>query len=663
MDKHTSSFEIDDNRQELLLEQGRIPMHELLQDSSRDSFSETSGPSRTNSRNGPRLPTPLSIGTNSNDSTIDPASSSSASAAVNNGFRRYSMGDSGAESGSDTTALPSNQHIKRTSSFHSKQKTISESKEDDHVHFHSHVSFDPDNLKNQQHSSNHKPSRSPPATPTLGFSSSSGHEGSYASNGLRKPGQDNNSDHDESDVDLDFGFSRRDYQDDHDFHDDSSTKVPLVSYKSQNQKTSSTKGGSRSKTTQPRRQGDYNRISNDSYRSSDHSMERDDEDDEGDVDFGQEEETVGMVSGNRTNRMGIGNRNGQGQGHAEIEAKLPDHGGSLFSSFLNMANSIIGADWTVGLLVHSAKLSGRTTYQDLLMFCFGKGGLIAISIFQFIFAFGVLISFPLSLYRDISKLAKTSAIAMVALVVIIIAVVIEGPRAPEEIRGDPTLVWTFVRPEVFQSIGVISFAFVCHHNSFLIFGSLQKPTINRVKLVTHMSMMVSLLACLILALSGFIAFSDKTQGNILNNFPSDNLIINIARFCFGVNMFTTLPLEAFVCREVIETYYFPGAPFSAKRHFLITTGLVGVALVIALLTCNLGFVLEVTGGFSATALAFILPPLCYLKLASGPTWSVKKIPHIACLLFGIAVMVLSTFFSLQHFLAPVDEGVTSTCSV
>lgn len=69
----------------------------------------------------------------------------------------------------------------------------------------------------------------------------------------------------------------------------------------------------------------------------------------------------------------------------------------------------------------------------------------------------VLISFPLSLYRDISKLAKTSAVAMVALVVIIIAVVIEGPRASMEIRGDPDAVWSFARPEVFQSIGVISF--------------------------------------------------------------------------------------------------------------------------------------------------------------------------------------------------------------
>jgi sodium-coupled neutral amino acid transporter 11 len=99
-----------------------------------------------------------------------------------------------------------------------------------------------------------------------------------------------------------------------------------------------------------------------------------------------------------------------------------------------------------------------------------------------------------------------------------------------------------------------------------------------------------------------------------------------------------------------------------KRHVVITTGLVGIALVIALLTCNLGFVLEVTGGFSATALAFILPPSCYLKLASGPVMSIQKLPYLACLGFGIAVMILSTFFSLQHFMEPKDPAA-STCAI
>jgi sodium-coupled neutral amino acid transporter 11 len=49
---------------------------------------------------------------------------------------------------------------------------------------------------------------------------------------------------------------------------------------------------------------------------------------------------------------------------------------------------IHGLDWTVRLLVTDAKLSGQKTYQSLIDFCYGKTGLWAISIFQFIFAYG-----------------------------------------------------------------------------------------------------------------------------------------------------------------------------------------------------------------------------------------------------------------------------------
>lgn len=78
-------------------------------------------------------------------------------------------------------------------------------------------------------------------------------------------------------------------------------------------------------------------------------------------------------------------------------------------------------------------------------------------------------------------------------------------------------------------------------------------------------------------MAGFLIFSDKTQGNILNNFPAvrfiplssplllinvllfkDNTFINVARFAFGLNMFTTLPLELFVCREA--SIYLPNQP-------------------------------------------------------------------------------------------------------
>jgi sodium-coupled neutral amino acid transporter 11 len=88
---------------------------------------------------------------------------------------------------------------------------------------------------------------------------------------------------------------------------------------------------------------------------------------------------------------------------------------------MNMANSIIGAgiigqpyafrqaglltgiillivltitvDWTIRLIVINSKLSGSNSFQGTVEHCFGKPGLIAISIAQWAFAFGGMVAF------------------------------------------------------------------------------------------------------------------------------------------------------------------------------------------------------------------------------------------------------------------------------
>lgn len=47
--------------------------------------------------------------------------------------------------------------------------------------------------------------------------------------------------------------------------------------------------------------------------------------------------------------------------------------------------------------------------------------------------------------------------------------------------------------------------------------------------VTHLSTTVSMLACLTMALAGYFNFGSLTKGNVLNNFPTDNTMVNIAR--------------------------------------------------------------------------------------------------------------------------------------
>lgn len=99
--------------------------------------------------------------------------------------------------------------------------------------------------------------------------------------------------------------------------------------------------------------------------------------------------------------------------------------------------------------------------------------------------------------------------------------------------------------------------------------------------------------------------------------------------CFGLNMLTTLPLEAFVCREVMTLYYFPTDPFDPNRHLIFTTSLVVTAMTLSLFTCDLGIVFELVGATSACALAYILPPLCYLKLSTRKSWETVSLCFFA----------------------------------
>ncbi|KAF7618344.1 hypothetical protein AFLA_007241 [Aspergillus flavus NRRL3357] len=394
-------------------------------------------------------------------------------------------------------------------------------------------------------------------------------------------------------------------------------------------------------------------------------------------------------------------------------------------AFMNMANSIIGAgiigqpyalrqagmlmgltllvaltvavDWTIRLIVINSKLSGADSYQATMQHCFGKSGLIAISIAQWAFAFGGMIAFciivgdtiphvlgslfpslrdmsflwlltdrravivllvlgisyPLSLYRDIAKLAKASTLALLSMVVILVAVLTQGFRVPSESRGEVKSLM-IVNSGFFQAVGVISF----DHNSLLIYGSLKKPTLDRFARVTHYSTGVSLAMCLTMGISGFLFFGSQTQGNVLNNFPSDNIIVNVARFCLGLNMLTTLPLEAFVCREVMTTYYFSDEPFNMNRHIIFTSALVVSAMTMALITCDLGAVFELIGATSAAALAYIFPPLCYIKLSNASRKA--KIPAYLCIVFGITVMGVSLLQAIAKMIR--NEGGVGTCS-
>lgn len=356
-------------------------------------------------------------------------------------------------------------------------------------------------------------------------------------------------------------------------------------------------------------------------------------------------------------------------------------------------------DWTLRLIIVNTKLSGAKTYTGFVTANYGKVGKVVVLLSQGLFAFGgsvgfsviigdtiphvvrsifadsvasskvvnfilsrnviifstiSFVAYPLALNRDISKLAKASGLAIFSMLIIIVIVVIRGPQMPDSLRGSISGMEWVLQGGLFKGISIISFAMVCHHNTTYVYDSIQKPTLDRFNAITHISCLISTILCAIMGLSGFLNFGSATKGNILNNFPSDDWIVNIARFCFGLNMLTTFPLEIYVIREVVKDLliiyhqvkyddpHYTIQRMSTSQFVTITTFVSFLPMTISLFTCNLGAVLELVGATSASMIAYILPPLCYDHMTKHDKTTRERLPCFLCIGFGFAVMFISS---------------------
>lgn len=363
-------------------------------------------------------------------------------------------------------------------------------------------------------------------------------------------------------------------------------------------------------------------------------------------------------------------------------------------------------DWTLRLIIINNKYSSKTSYQDTVEFCFGNKGKILILLAQGLFAYGgamafcviigdtiphvlksfiptenwfirlvlarnsviiiftACISFPLCLNRDISKLAKASMFALGGMLVIVSIVIFRGPLLPSTWKGSLTVTDFLIKPSIFQSVSVISFALVCHHNTTFIYHSMKNPTLDRFALLTHISCVVSLILCGIMGCVGFLTFKSNTKGNVLNNFPSDDVAANVARLLFGLNMLTTFPLEIFVVREIVKEFLVEkredntNNELPTNQHFIVTTLLVVSTMSVSLFTCNLGAILELVGGSSACLMAYILPPLCYIKMTGDGKSFKEKLPAYASIIFGVIVAILS---STQTIIGAIRNSDAEHC--
>eukprot|EP00730_Choanoeca_flexa_P019843 TRINITY_DN9705_c0_g1_i6.p1 TRINITY_DN9705_c0_g1~~TRINITY_DN9705_c0_g1_i6.p1 ORF type:complete len:450 (+),score=105.19 TRINITY_DN9705_c0_g1_i6:152-1501(+) len=377
---------------------------------------------------------------------------------------------------------------------------------------------------------------------------------------------------------------------------------------------------------------------------------------------------------------------------------------SMVGASANMINSIVGAgiigmpfalreagfgfgvilivvmgvitDFSVRVLVSSGVKVNKPNYQDLVLFALGPWGFRALSFGQFFFpllgmmAYGIIVGqtmpkvfnaiwgdsflddprvviviftftvmMPLSMLKKLEYLAKWSGLALFGVAVLILITCIEGNRlkhTPE--RGN---VNAFFQTRFVQAIGVMAFAYVMHHNCFLVYASIKDTSIDKFSKVTHVSVGTAAVLSVILGVGGFYAFGNGTKDDVLDNFPDDNRAANAARFFFALAIMLTYPIECFVAREVIENYFFSEQqPPTNLRHYGVSFALCMLAMIVSVAVDKLGIILELNGIVNANLVAFILPGICGALLLDGEHWyQGQRLWSTLLAGFGIALFV------------------------
>lgn len=159
----------------------------------------------------------------------------------------------------------------------------------------------------------------------------------------------------------------------------------------------------------------------------------------------------------------------------------------------------------------------------------------------------VLLLLPLSLAKDLSKLAFTSMLGLVILAYVYVLVMHDSAtKSPAE--WGPDMVASHWNLGIFEAIALYTHAFVAHYNAPKLLSELYRPTYLRWLVVVGIAYAVALVTYCSFAWAGLRRFEGELLGNILRNYES-NYSVLLAWLGMGFCIAFTYPLVFNSMRE------------------------------------------------------------------------------------------------------------------
>lgn len=359
--------------------------------------------------------------------------------------------------------------------------------------------------------------------------------------------------------------------------------------------------------------------------------------------------------------------------------------------FLMLIFSALLTRFTCHLLLKSAVVSRRKSFELLAFHTFGQFGKLVAELNIIGFMLGILISFfvvigdlgpailskaleiqntqslrtiilvclgfgaalPLGMLKELDSLARISTMSIVFYIILTmktiseaLPVLLSGGWSEEIVLWEPS--------GILQSLPIFSLALSCQTQIFEIYDSLPDPSLKHMNSVVKIAVYLCTSLYLLVGMFGYVANYDKSfTGNILLSF-SPGMATEIIKLFFVFAVAMSFPLVIFPCRTSIHSLLYRriGVPFDVggagipqSRFKIITFVIVCFTLLLGILCPNIEMVLGFIGSTIGIFTCIIFPAFMFIRVVSKHTferWGAQLV-----LVVGVVLLACCTWVNVS----------------
>lgn len=324
-------------------------------------------------------------------------------------------------------------------------------------------------------------------------------------------------------------------------------------------------------------------------------------------------------------------------GLAELTEKILGFAGALVLTILNL------------LFLLTALVAYMVLAGDMITSFFDLGGIDLTplgyhAIMQLIYG---IIPICLTIPRDISFLHFFSTATVICIIFFCIVMVYKVVKYN---RINPTVVNSKLDISLFSSLSIYCLSFAL---PAVVLPAIKLYT-QKVKkrwIVSMAGILIALVLYITPGLSGYFIFGDETDGNILKNFKSNDVIIIICRACFFIIVTCAYPMiaqsvQAMWSQLIYKTDQPATLPNGKRAVILVLTNV--IPLIIAMLLPSAKPALSIGGSLGGCLVDFAFPSLEFIVFYRKELkwYNYKMILCGLFLLFAIVATVISTYQSI-----------------